>query len=380
MTNNSLITFIMQPCFFTFTCYVVVFALLFTFKPSNSKHLNKMARLSIVTESIKSSKKTLRKIMVNQNSSFYESTRYILITAQAFAVMPLNGLCYKGMKGKLDQLTFRWGSINTIYSICCILSIGSMCIIAAKSSYEQGGLKIGKICETLSRLFFYNITSFNLLAPLIFYVVNLIILLQFFSLAKKWPALMFYWKSIEDSLPKSTKRPRIVHNIHFFAIFVLCFSFIEHTMSIMSNLVNVMQCPQQHSITEAFFRSHMGFIFNIIDYNLYLALFSKWMNIISTFTWSFMDLFIIMIALGLSNMFRRLNGFLLKQDMFDKGEAFWAEQRKSYRKVCDLIEKVDHTISTLTLISFSNNLFFICLQLLNSLMQVKSCVDIPICI
>lgn len=179
---------------------------------------------------------------------------------------------------------------------------------------------------------------------------------------------MSYWKSIEENLPQRRSKPRIVHSIHFFSIFVLCFSFVEHTMSIVSNLVNVLDCDQEHSITEAFFRSHLGFIFKIIDYNLYLALFSKWMNIISTFTWSFMDLFIITVALGLSNMLRRLNGFLLRQDVFDKEEAFWAEQRKSYRKVCDLIAKVDDTISTLTLISFSNNLFFICLQLLNSLL------------
>lgn len=205
-------------------------------------------------------------------------------------------------------------------------------------------------------------------APFVFYAVNLFVLIQFLLLARKWPSLMSYWKSVEDTLPKSKRRARFVHSIKFFTIFVLCFSFIEHTMSIVSNLVNVIRCPQEHTITEAFFRSHMGFIFKTIDYNLFLALFSKWMNIISTFTWSFMDLFIIMVAIGLSNMFRRLNDFLLRQDLWDKEENFWAEQRKSYRKICDVIAEVDDAISTLTLVSFSNNLFFICLQLLNSLM------------
>lgn len=192
--------------------------------------------------------------------------------------------------------------------------------------------------------------------------------MQFLCLAKKWPDLMLYWKSVEDSLPKSERKPCITHSVQFYAVFVLFLSFLEHTLSIVSNLVNVMSCPQEHTMTEAFWRSHMGFIFNIIDYNLYLALFSKWMNIISTFTWSFMDLFIAMIATGLSNMFRRLNDFLLVQEVRDKKEAFWAEQRRSYRNICDLIAEVDETISTLTLISFSNNVFFICLQLLNSLL------------
>lgn len=126
-----------------------------------------MGRLSIVKESIKSSKNSLRKVITDQNPSFYESSRYIFITAQAFAVMPLSGLCQKGKKDKLDQLTFRWGSLNTIYSVCCILSVGSMCLIAAKSTFKESGLKIGKICKTLLSLGSqYNIKLFTFFSSL----------------------------------------------------------------------------------------------------------------------------------------------------------------------------------------------------------------------
>lgn len=108
-----------------------------------------MARLSIVAESIKSSKNTLRKIIVDKNPSFYESTRFIFGFAQAFAVMPLNGLWKRERDGGLAHLSFNCGSINTIYCVCVVLSVGGMCVIAALSTVVEYGLRIGKICKTI---------------------------------------------------------------------------------------------------------------------------------------------------------------------------------------------------------------------------------------
>lgn len=48
-------------------------------------------------------------------------------------------------------------------------------------------------------------------------------------------------------------------------------------------------------------------------------------------------------------------------------EEFWALRRTQYRKICNLCETIDHAISKITVVSFSNNLFFICVQLLRSL-------------
>lgn len=48
-------------------------------------------------------------------------------------------------------------------------------------------------------------------------------------------------------------------------------------------------------------------------------------------------------------------------------EEFWKRQRRNYRNLCELCELVDDHISHLTMTSFTNNLFFICVQLLNSM-------------
>lgn len=61
-------------------------------------------------------------------------------------------------------------------------------------------------------------------------------------------------------------------------------------------------------------------------------------------------------------------------------EHFWGEQRQNYRNICDLVRHVDDTISIVTLLSISNNLFFICASILNSLKYCeylfKSCVKL----
>lgn len=46
---------------------------------------------------------------------------------------------------------------------------------------------------------------------------------------------------------------------------------------------------------------------------------------------------------------------------------YWMEHRQYYRSVCDLVAFVDERISFITILSISNNLFFICVQLLNSM-------------
>lgn len=48
-------------------------------------------------------------------------------------------------------------------------------------------------------------------------------------------------------------------------------------------------------------------------------------------------------------------------------EAYWTRTRLQYRLICDLIEQVDSAVSALTVLSFANNLYFVCIQLLKSM-------------
>lgn len=83
---------------------------------------------------------------------------------------------------------------------------------------------------------------------------------------------------------------------------------------------------------------------------------------------SFRDLFIMCIAIALSSRFQQVNKILLAH----KGKSmlpssFWSEQRQYHRKLAGLVYDVDDAISKITLLALSNNLFFMCTSLLNSL-------------
>lgn len=89
------------------------------------------------------------------------------------------------------------------------------------------------------------------------------------------------------------------------------------------------------------------------------------------------------VSIGLASFFKRINADLLK----NKGKVvysdYWAEYRLYYREIALLIENVDKNINIIVLISISNNLFFICVQLLNSLDQkptvkYRNCFDIKV--
>lgn len=83
--------------------------------------------------------------------------------------------------------------------------------------------------------------------------------------------------------------------------------------------------------------------------------------------WTFMDIFIMILSVGLSHQFSILNENLQKTQNHDMNQEFWTKRRGQYRKLCDLVAFIDQHISSIIFISFANNLFFICVQLLRTL-------------
>lgn len=128
-------------------------------------------------------------------------------------------------------------------------------------------------------------------------------------------------------------------------------------------------------------------VFYFIDYTTFNGIVAKSINIVSTFIWTFMDLFVMIISIGLASRFRLINHSLNKHkgmvraincEQFQRikfnypfvqimPEEFWIEHRIWYRNICDLCETIDREMGTITLVSFSNNLCFICVQLLFTL-------------
>lgn len=116
----------------------------------------------------------------------------------------------------------------------------------------------------------------------------------------------------------------------------------------------------------------------------------KFINIIVTFTWSYLDVFIMTIGIGLTTHFRLFNDELVRTKnevshsitqmhsiflnvhtyLKHLSQEYWAHRRIQYEELRELVNTVDGMISHLILLSFANNLFFICRQLFFSLRLV----------
>lgn len=55
------------------------------------------------------------------------------------------------------------------------------------------------------------------------------------------------------------------------------------------------------------FEIQVPFLFILTELTWWKAILSKWFNIVVTFAWSFMDLFVMIVSLGLAAQFKQLN-------------------------------------------------------------------------
>uniref|UniRef100_A0A182G0C2 Gustatory receptor n=2 Tax=Anopheles albimanus TaxID=7167 RepID=A0A182G0C2_ANOAL len=281
------------------------------------------------------------------DGTFHEAVRGILTLAQLFSVMPVCGIHSKDPR----KLRLSYTSFRAFYAYFCALGISFL---------------------TAMSVFFFASKRYNFqkMVTAFFYCYNLYGMYRFWKLAKSWPGLMVKWTHVDDSLPTQRNefdRAILAHRIKVCSILVMTLSLSEHLLSIVAAVHFSNNCPAVHDPYEAFFKSNFAFVYYYFRYSALRGFLTKFFNVICNYIWSYVDLFVIVVSMGLSHSFRRMNHYLLQHKREKMTEKFWGEQRQRYRNVCDLVSIVDDHVSVITMLSISNNLFFICVQILNSL-------------
>uniref|UniRef100_A0A182LWX8 Gustatory receptor n=1 Tax=Anopheles culicifacies TaxID=139723 RepID=A0A182LWX8_9DIPT len=281
------------------------------------------------------------------NGTFHEAVRGVLMMAQLFSIMPVRGILAKDPR----KLRFSYTSGRAVYAYFCAVGIG---FLAVMSVYFFASKRY----------------HFQKMVTAFFYCYNLYAMYRFARLGQKWPALMVKWTRVDDSLPPQKdlfERAVLAYRIKLCSIIVMTLSLSEHLLSIVAAVHYSNNCPAVHDPYEAFFKSNFAFVYYYFSYSTLRGFLTKFFNVICNFVWSYVDLFVIVISMGLSHSFRRINAYLFLHKREKMSEQFWGEQRQKYRNVCDLVTTVDDHISAITMLSISNNLFFICVQILNSM-------------
>ncbi|KAF9406736.1 hypothetical protein HW555_012999, partial [Spodoptera exigua] len=120
-----------------------------------------------------------------------------------------------------------------------------------------------------------------------------------------------------------------------------------------------------------------GFLLRAQDYSPWNGIPIFILSKLATVLWNFQDLIIILISMGLSSRYKRLNLYVRNVVTVEKrSEAkpkfgtdlylqiqVWRRLREAYVRQSTLVRMVDRKLGSLVLLSNINNLYFICLQI-----------------
>ncbi|KAF3421472.1 hypothetical protein E2986_03551 [Frieseomelitta varia] len=294
---------------------------------------------------------------INAIESFHCAIGPVLSMARLFGLFPMTGI----RSVSPSKLRFKIFSFITFYScfiaaMVFLTTIVSMChmlkTLNAKTFRTRGG-----IAEATGGAVFYG--------------NSLMGSILFFRLSLRWVSLQREWRAMERYIDSNSIEPtRLRWKFFFLSTVTLVLSFIEHVLSMFNSVEGYdWNAPNStfHSFLETYtLRSH-SFLFDTLDYNFIIGLYVFVVSKLATFTWNFMDLFIMLVATGLAERYKSLNKTLAVTVTKYRPTFYWRELREDYAILSCIVKKVDEHISPIILLSFANNLYFICLQLLNGL-------------
>ncbi|XP_043675727.1 gustatory receptor for sugar taste 64a-like isoform X2 [Vespula pensylvanica] len=302
---------------------------------------------------------TLHSINNNDDSedSFHRAISPILWWAQIFGLLPLSGIS----ANLPSSLKFKKISFRTIYAVIVAFSISIMAVLSIihmirTLNADSFGVR-GGVAEATAGAIFYG----NGLCGTIMYL----------WLSPRWVILQNDWKAMERFIDSNKyQRPRLRWKFIIISSAILLFALFEHALSVANNSTKF-EWGTPNSTFANFLqvytiKSH-NFILESVDYSFAIGIYIFIVSKIATFVWNFTDLFVMLISTGLAERYKTLNKRLFVTAKKNANTIDWCEFRNDYALLSSLVKKVDNDISPIILLSFANNLYFICLQLLNGL-------------
>ncbi|XP_045542501.1 gustatory receptor for sugar taste 64e-like [Papilio machaon] len=276
-------------------------------------------------------------------ATFQSAMKLPMVIGQCFGLNPVLGI----FDIDATKIKFKLCSARCLYTIFSILGQAAMLFLSI--------LKYLKDTDT-------SLSSNTTLA---FYSSNFVTTVLFLRIASKWPRL-----SLQISMTEATS-PNIDNSLlkkcNMTCILVLVLALVEHFLSDLSGLAAVIDCEPEKNIYEAFVKHSFPWVYAFVPYNHFIGFLTQVFNIQLTFTWSFADLFIICISFYLTSRLEQVNEKIVKVRGKNMPQHFWRTVREDYNRAASLVRRVDEAIGAIIFISFANNLFFICLQLYNTL-------------
>lgn len=130
-----------------------------------------------------------------------------------------------------------------------------------------------------------------------------------------------------------------------------------------SNYEYLSRCDNGSAFWQTFYEREHPQIFRYIEYSLPMVVIVEYTHKVYLFLWTFMDLFITLISLGLSGRFEQLYSRIKHFKGKTMPDSFWVEIRFDYTRVSNLVAFMDRVLSPMILITCASDIYFITFQL-----------------
>ncbi|XP_070515636.1 gustatory receptor 5a for trehalose isoform X2 [Cardiocondyla obscurior] len=289
--------------------------------------------------------------------SLHAAMRPIIVLAQCFSMLPVCGI----NKPDASYLRFTWRNPKILYTAIAFLGVLLMSI------------------ANVWRLLTSGINSTKM-TTFVFYATALVTAIMFIRLAMQWPCLARTWEKLEREFTSRHRRiskTTLATRFKIVTTVVMLLALVEHGAAMLSAYISALECAKYRGETDIigiYFQSQFPQVFTKLPYSLWKGILVETINILSTFSWNFVDLFLILISIALADQFRQLNSRLFAIRGKAMPEWWWAEARNDYNHLATLTRRVDNHISSIVLLSFATDLYFICIQLLFSFNPIRGAV------
>ena len=112
--------------------------------------------------------------------------------------------------------------------------------------------------------------------------------------------------------PYESFKLKLSTKIQLTAIIIIFLAFIEHALYLINSAYNQYNYVKSENLTiddpvEYFLKHQFGFLVNNVPFSVPFGIFNELANIAFTFGWNYMELFVMLVSLGLCTRFQQIN-------------------------------------------------------------------------
>lgn len=245
------------------------------------------------------------------DDSFHFAIQPVATFVQFLALMPVCGIS----NSNPSALHFKFLSFRVI---CTLLYISYGIFLAGFFFTFIYGLgisaqNIGK--PSFDILQISTIKSCSFPVGFVFFSYTTICTIVFLFIARIWPNLMKVWAEKEKRFlinPYTTDGVKLSIKVRTTAGLVLMLATLEHVLFVANSAYDKykvdVKCNRTiESPLGDFLDKQFPFLFGRIPFSLPLGIFVEIFNLSFTFGWNYMELFVMMVSIGLVTRFRQIN-------------------------------------------------------------------------